>query len=61
MPLKNSSYTTTGLPRTNNLKKIVIGILIFVTTHLILSDWDNFKRGLSGKPPIEKMNGDQSE
>ena len=39
----------------NKLKKIVIGVTVFVISHLIFSDWDNFKRGLAGKPPIEKI------
>jgi len=32
--------------------KILIGILIFVFTISILSDWKNFKAGLFGKTPI---------
>ncbi|MDC1539725.1 hypothetical protein N8480_03535 [Flavobacteriaceae bacterium] len=34
--------------------KILIGILIFVFTISILSDWKNFKAGLLGTPPIVK-------
>tara|TARA_B110000967_G_C18871511_1_gene555720 strand:- start:1356 stop:1487 length:132 start_codon:yes stop_codon:yes gene_type:complete len=32
--------------------KILIGILIFVFTISLLSDWKNFKAGLLGTPPI---------
>jgi len=34
--------------------KILVGILIFVFTISILSDWKNFKAGLLGTPPIVK-------
>ncbi len=46
----------------NNLKitkedknKIIIAVLVFIFTFAILSDWENFKAGLSGNAPIVKV------
>ena len=35
--------------------KLIIGIIIIITTVTIISDWENFKAGLFGKTPIEKV------
>lgn len=32
--------------------KIIIGIFFFLILSFFLSDWKNFKAGLSGKPPV---------
>ncbi|MCF6224517.1 MAG: hypothetical protein L3J34_12440 [Flavobacteriaceae bacterium] len=38
-----------------NKNKIIIAVLVFIFTFSILSDWENFKAGLSGKSPVEKV------
>lgn len=35
--------------------KIIVGIIVFIIALAIFSDWGNFKAGLVGKPPIEKV------
>jgi len=35
--------------------KLIIGIIFFIAIVSFLSDWGNFKAGLFGKPPIEKV------
>jgi len=35
--------------------KLTIGIIIIIAAVTIISDWGNFKAGLFGKPPIEKV------
>ncbi len=42
--------------------KIIISIIFIVVLFLIISDWDNFKNGLMGKPPVENQETmDQNE
>ena len=35
--------------------KILLSIIFIVVFYLIISDWDNFKRGLMGDPPVENQ------
>ena len=35
--------------------KIVVAIIIFIFASAIFSDWEHFKAGLTGKPPVEKV------
>lgn len=37
----------------NYLKSIIIFVLSFLLSSVIFKDWDNFKAGLYGKPPVE--------
>jgi len=35
--------------------KVLLFAATFIIASLIFKDWDNFKRGLQGAPPIEKV------
>lgn len=38
-----------------NKYKLVIGIVTFIIAAAIFSDWDHFKAGLLGEPPVEEV------
>jgi|TARA_B110000114_G_C14891908_1_gene317095 hypothetical protein len=38
-----------------NIKPLLIGVISFILLSIFFADWENFKAGLFGKPPIVKI------